>query len=244
MLGELRRSTRTGSADNVALPPALDSLSDKLAHHLERAAAPDGVLPAVLERENPGFKSRILPAAEALVYPFYWLNCLRSRAAAGGDDDEQLEFIVQQLRRALRGPWVDVLRRHTVALLTDPQRRNLFDDGGIKLSSTSNNSWMSKIALFQYVARQILRLCDEGADDAGLFRNLFATADAAHLRWQTEGISAYWACSDQMVKGVAKASRYYPRLITAALWLDERPARKTTDTTSAPKPDVAEPLIP
>ena len=36
----------------------------------------------------------------------------------------------------------------------------------------------------------------------------------------TDG-SGYWACSDQFVSGVAKGSRYYPRIITAALWLDE-----------------------
>jgi hypothetical protein len=29
----------------------------------------------------------------------------------------------------------------------------------------------------------------------------------------------YWACSDQFVSGRAMASRYYPRVITAALWL-------------------------
>jgi hypothetical protein len=32
--------------------------------------------------------------------------------------------------------------------------------------------------------------------------------------------SAYWACSDQIVSGEGKASRYYPRIITSALWMD------------------------
>jgi xylan 1,4-beta-xylosidase len=230
---------KSAGADSVA---PLESLAGKLAHHLERAAGPDGVLPAVLERDNAGFKSRILPAAEALVYPHYWLDCLLGRTADGSGE---LEPVIQQLRRALRGPWVDALRRHTVALLTDPQRRNLFDDGGIKLSSTSNNSWMSKIALLQYVTRQVLRLCDGHGDgsEAARLTNLFSTADAAHVRWQTEGISAFWACSDQMVKGVAKASRYYPRLITAALWLNEQ-ARNTSAAPATPEPDVAAPLIP
>jgi hypothetical protein len=241
MLSALRRSAEIGGrgGDDAMI---IDSLATKIAQHLERFAASDGVLPAVLERDNPGFKSRILPAAEALVYPFYWLGCLRSRAADAGDE---IETVIQQVGRSLGGPWIEALRRHTVSLLTDAQRRNLFDDGGIKLSSTSNNSWMSKIALFQYVARQILRLCDRsgGGEDADFFTSLFAKADAAHLRWQTEGSSAYWACSDQMVKGVAKASRYYPRLITAALWLNERP-RRTTDTPITPHPDVAAPLTP
>ena len=44
--------------------------------------------------------------------------------------------------------------------------------------------------------------------------------DEEHNRWQTDG-SGYWACSDQFVSGEAKGSRYYPRIITAALWLEE-----------------------
>jgi hypothetical protein len=152
----------------------------------------DGVLPAVFERDNPGHASRILPAVEGLIYPLVW-----------GDE------------AATRGRLAEALRRHTLALLRDPQRRNLFADGGIKLSSTSNNSWMSKIALFQHVCRAAL-----AADEHPDLRDLFSAADAAHVRWQTDG-SGYWACSDQFVSGVAKGSRYYPRIITAALWLTE-----------------------
>jgi xylan 1,4-beta-xylosidase len=152
----------------------------------------EGVLPAVFEPENPGHASRILPAAEGLIYPLLW-------------DDEA----------AVRGRMAEALRRHVFALLRDPQHRNLFADSGIKLSSTSNNSWMSKIALFQHVCREVF---DTDEDDA--LKELFATADAAHVRWQTDG-SGYWACSDQIVSGVAKGSRYYPRVITTALWLTE-----------------------
>ena len=196
------------------------------AAHLS-AAAVDGVIPAVLEKDNPGYVSRILPVAESLIYPAYWLACLASEHEDARD----------ALRSALHSSFIEVIARHTKALLLDPQKRNLFPDGGIRLSSTSNNSWMSKIALFQHVARQVLRLADDGAIAA-----LFTAADAAHVRWQTEGASAFWACSDQMVKGVAKASRYYPRVITAALWLDERPvsARRVADDDDVtPEPDVA-----
>ena len=115
---------------------------------------------------------------------------------------------------------VEDLRKHTLALLTDPDRRNLFPDGGIRLSSTSDNSWMSKIALLQHVAREVFRLDDDPA-----IKRMFADADAAHVRWQTEGESAYWAMSDQMVNGVARASRYYPRCVTTALWMSGRSAR-------------------
>ena len=150
------------------------------------------MIPAVFEAANPGHRSRILPACEALLYPHVWGVDVAGEAPA-----------------LLEG-----LKRHTLALLADPERRNLFADGGIKLSSTSNNSWMSKIAIFQHVASEVFRL-----DREPTIKQLFANADGAHVKWQTEGESAYWACSDQMVAGVAKASRYYPRIITTALWM-------------------------
>src|SRR4029079_18308996 len=182
-----------------------------------------GPAPAVLEKDNPGHRSRILPAAEALIYPAYWQSCL-------SDDPDLTDYFAA----AMRSPLIDTLRRHSIALLTDPERRNLFADGGIKLSSTSNNSWMSKIAIVQHVARKVLRL---DLYDPRV-TSIFATADAAHVRWQTEG-GGYWACSDQFVKGIAKASRYYPRLITAALWLDGAPAfTPPQDAKSLPTPQV------
>jgi hypothetical protein len=184
-----------------------ESLSETLADFLAGCARPDGTLPAVLEKDNPGYQSRILPAVEALIYPAYWARCLSERGVG-----ESVEVL---LREAMKHRFVDVLRTHTLRLLHDPQRRNLFPDGGLKLSSTASNSWMSKIALFQYVARDVLRLHEQDVHVAELFR----AADAAHVRWQTDG-SGYWACSDQFVNGGAKGSRYYPRIITAALWLD------------------------
>ena len=74
---------------------------------------------------------------------------------------------------------------------------------------------MSKIHIFEFVARNILRL----HENPQVARQL-ESADAAHCSWQIEG-SAYWACSDQFVIGVARASRFYPRLVTAWLWLIE-----------------------
>ncbi len=199
-----------------------ESLSEKLADFLAGCARPDGTLPAVLEKDNLGYASRILPAVEALIYPAYWLSCLGERT--------DVDSVEEPLRAALKHRLVDVLRTHTLRLLHDHERRNLFPDGGIKLSSTSNNSWMSKIALFQHVARDVLRLHEADPIVAEIFR----AADAAHVRWQTDG-SAFWACSDQFVSGVAKGSRYYPRIITAALWLGES---KLTDRRGA-KPQSA-----
>ncbi|MGH9561207.1 MAG: glycoside hydrolase family 52 protein [Terracidiphilus sp.] len=164
--------------------------------------AVNGVLPAIFEKSNPGYASRILPAVEGCAYPLYfvktgWANCTLEQVF--GTPEEKRMF--------------DVLREHTRNLLLDPERRNLFADGGIKLSSTSNNSWMSKISIFMHVTRKVFQL-DSDPKVAEVFRN----ADAAHVKWQTVG-SSYWACCDQIVSGEGKASRYYPRIITSALWI-------------------------
>ena len=157
---------------------------------LQRRAGAEGVFPAVFEEDNAGYVSRILPACEGLIYPLMWEISQPSAL-------------------------VDLLKKHTRALLLDPQRRNLFPDGGIKLSSTSNNSWMSKICIVQQVARRVFNL-----DDDEQVNRLFAAADAAHVKWQTDG-SSFWACCDQIVSGKAQGSRYYPRIITSALWLEK-----------------------
>ncbi len=165
--------------------------------------AVDGVLPAIFEKGNPGYKSRILPAVEGCAYPLYFVKT---------------GWATQTLEEVFGSPsekrMYDALKQHTRNLLLDPERRNLFADGGIKLSSTSNNSWMSKISIFMHVTRKVFHL-DQDPGVAQVFR----AADAAHVKWQTEG-SSYWACCDQIVSGEGKASRYYPRIITSALWMD------------------------
>lgn len=159
----------------------------------------DGVLPAVFEEGNPGHLSRILPAIEGLVYPLYWGTL------------EGIKGAEKELLGALR--------THTVSLLGDAEGRNRFADGGVKLSSTSANSWMSKIAIVQHVAREVFNLDERGAARKQAGAGGWEKADAAHVKWQTEGDSAYWACSDQMVNGVAKGSKYYPRIVTTVLWM-------------------------
>jgi hypothetical protein len=165
--------------------------------------AVDGVLPAIFEKSNPGYSSRILPAVEGCVYPLYFVN-----TGFAGCTLEQVYASEAEKRM------FEVLKEHTRNLLLDPERRNLFADGGIKLSSTSNNSWMSKISIFMHVTRRVFHL-DADAQVAEVLRQ----ADAAHVKWQVEG-SSYWACCDQIVSGEGKASRYYPRIITSALWME------------------------
>jgi hypothetical protein len=176
--------------------PSADKAKEQAKRCMTRIVAqtrPEGILPAVFESDNPGFHSRILPAIEGLVYPAEW----------------KIDVSSYQ-------PLYETLKKHTLALLKDPQKRNLFPDGGIRLSSTSDNSWMSKIAIFQYVCRKVL-----GLDSDPYVKQLLQNADAAHVKWMTDGESAYWACSDQFVNGVAKGSKYYPRIVTTILWMTE-----------------------
>jgi len=204
---ELMSRLRILAGDIPAEP--LRGLADPLAKTLISSAV-NGIIPAVLEKNSAGHESRILPIAESLIFPAYWLGLIKKWPSAAAGDAEEM------LLKHLHSPLTSAVRRHSLRLLNDPAAANLFADGGLKLSSTSNNSWMSKIAMFQFVARSILRLQDADPRIGEILRN----SDAAHAKWQTNG-SGYWACSDQFVSGEAKGSRYYPRIITAALWLEE-----------------------
>lgn len=186
---------------NTGMAELADVGASQAAKSICAQAEPDGTLPAVFEKDNPGFASRILPAIEGLVYVAY---CSAQQHRVKED---------YWLTLSDWSELIAALRKHTETLLADPEKRNFFPDGGIRLSSTSDNSWMSKIAIFQHVAREVLKL------DASLIDPIFRRADAAHIKWMTEGDSAYWACSDQFVNGVAKGSKYYPRIVTTVLWM-------------------------
>lgn len=168
-----------------------------------------GFIPAVFEEDNSGWRSRILGAIEAFIYPLYWQQCPHYDTTFG-----VLTSTGEHARL------FSALKTHTLTLLRDPQHRNLFPDGGIKLSSSSDNSWMSKIAIFQCVLGHLFDLNNEPA-----LEQIMSRADTAHALWQIEG-SGYWACSDQFVSGQSRGSRYYPRIITSALWLDASAGRK------------------
>ncbi len=144
----------------------------------------DGFIPAVMGEGN---ESRIIPAIEGLAFPVVW----------GMGDVLSEEFA------GLR----DVLARHLGTVLVPGVCR--FADGGWKLSSTNDNSWLSKIYLCQFVARTVFGTGDDAA------------ADAAHKAWLMAPENVYFAWSDQMVAGIAKGSKYYPRGVTSWLWLSE-----------------------
>jgi hypothetical protein len=186
----------------VGLADLFSAVGDKkraaIAHDQARRAAAtvtasadiDGLLPAVLH-EN--VESRIIPAIEGLVIP-HALGLKKSLS-----HDGEFGALIAALRRHLRG----VLRQGIC----------LFPDGGWKISSTSNNSWLSKVYLCQFIASEIL---GEKPGKAG------AVADQAHAAWLTDEKNCYWAWSDQIVSGEAKGSKYYPRGVTSILWLKER----------------------
>ena len=58
---------------DAAEPGSLKELAAKVASVVCDQAV-DGVLPAIFEKSNPGYSSRILPAVEGCVYPLYFVN--------------------------------------------------------------------------------------------------------------------------------------------------------------------------
>lgn len=148
-----------------------------------------GYIPAVICENND---SKIIPAIEGLVFP-YFTGCKTAL-----DENGKYGFYIKALKKHLNTVLVKGIC--------------LFEDGGWKLSSTSDNSWLSKIYLCQFIAREILGL---QWDETG------RQADAAHVQWLTHEELSYWSWSDQIVAGRIKGSKYYPRGVTSILWLDE-----------------------
>ncbi len=170
------------------------------------AAEVDGSLPAVL---GEGIPAKIIPAIEGLVYP---LICGRP---------DILD------RNGRYGDLIRALERHFDSVLK--QGICLFPDGGWKLSSTSRNSWLSKIYLCQFVAEQVFGKSED------------SKADRAHVSWLMDSSNAYYAWSDQMLEGKAVGSRYYPRGVTSALWISkpgEGQIRSMADVLTLGKPGV------
>lgn len=149
----------------------------------------DGYIPAVIDENNC---SRIIPAIEGLVFPYF-----TGRQDALAPDGPYAEYI-------------NTLKKHLQTILVPGIC--LFADGGWKLSSTSSNSWLSKIYLCQFVAHHLLKVPRDSAS---------AKADAAHVSWLTSETGSYWSWSDQMISGIATGSKYYPRGVTSILWLLE-----------------------
>nr|ABV46494.1 beta-xylosidase [Paenibacillus sp. DG-22] len=159
--------------------------ADTIVSHVQE----DGTIPAVIGEGN---NSKIIPAIEGLIFP-YVTGCREAL-----DADGRFGAYIRALDRHFR----EVLREGVC----------LFPDGGWKISSTSDNSWLSKIYLCQFIARRILGL---PWDEKG------ARADAAHVKWLTHEELSVWSWSDQIIAGEITGSKYYPRGVTSILWLEE-----------------------
>lgn len=155
--------------------------ADRCANAIVSMAKPNGVIPAVFEGEN---ESTIIPHIEGLVWPL--------SVGLNWNHDGKYD----QLKAALS--------KHLTAVLKPGICK--FPEGGWKLSSTSDNSWLSKIYICQFVA------------EAELGFEPDEEADRDHVWWLTRPESHFFAWSDQMVNGIAIGSKYYPRGVSAWLW--------------------------
>jgi xylan 1,4-beta-xylosidase len=180
LMKKLKDPEKARSAEKAAERCAAAILS-----HFDRAK---GYVPAVFENGN---ESRIIPAIEALVYPWFWGD---GKSFALGGTYAKLGEVL--------GIHLGTVMKRGVCL--DPK------SGGWKLSSTSNNTWLSKIMLNEYVAETIL----------GFETGEWEAWDAVHASWMRGG-SADFAATDQVDSATGKdlGSRLYPRLVTSILWL-------------------------
>lgn len=143
----------------------------------------DGTIPALLEKDN---QSLLISVIEGLAFTWF---CKKELLDENGP----------------YGKLILALKTHCKAVLENGSC--MFEDNGWRLSSNSDNSWLSKIYLCQFVAEKILHLEKSSA------------SDCAHLSWLTDSDNSYFAWSDQMRAGKVCGSRYYPRGVTSILWL-------------------------
>ena len=148
-----------------------------------------GYIPAILNSDS---RSAIIPAVEGLIFPHRLglLDALRKK----------------QPHKKL----IDTLRLHLGNILKPGFC--LFKDSSWKMSSTSINSWPSKVFLCQHIAREILGF-DFGEEQL--------KHDRAHAAWWRIG-SAPYGVIDQFFEGKTSGGGcIYPRGVTNVLWLDE-----------------------
>lgn len=160
--------------------------AQRAANSIQSKMLDEGYIPAVFESNN---RSKIIPAVEGLAYPYAcgWPQLVAENGPYGS--------------------FIKTLKKHLDTVLAPGSCLDAVS-GGWKLSSTSYNTWLSKIFLNQFVAEKIL-----GFTDQRIYR------DGIHAHWLRSG-SAQWAATDQVHSsdGHDMGSRLYPRLVTAILW--------------------------
>lgn len=184
-LGSLfRKIDRAESPDSLEADRAAVLVANTL---VQKAQEENGFIPAIFENNN---QSYIIPAVEGLIYPFF----------CGAPDAVKPD-----------GPYgslIRVLKAYLCAALV-PGRCIDTASGAWKISSTSRNTWLSKVFLNQFVAESLLAVKDNGVMD-----------DHVYAQWLRTG-SADYSATDQVDAscGEALGSRFYPRLVTSVLWL-------------------------
>lgn len=150
----------------------------------------EGYIPAVFEKGN---RSKIIPAVEGLIFPYLL-----------GDYDAVSE--TGRFSTLIEG-----LKNHTKTILVQGACIDAVS-GAWKLSSTSYNTWMSKIYISQYVIQHVLNM-DYSEDE-------WTRWDRVHSTFQQKSCNDLCAV-DQLDSrnGEAMGSRLYPRLVTNILWL-------------------------
>jgi hypothetical protein len=145
---------------------------------------PDGTIPATLEAGNAALT---LSVVEGLIYPYIM-----------GMFDDKSGFINKY------SDFVAALKVHFQTALKSGCK---FGDGSWKMSKTSDNSWLSKTFLFQFIAEKIFGIDPDHK------------ADNLHASWLLDPENAPFAFSDQMMAGKVCGSKYYPRGVTSVLWV-------------------------
>ncbi|MGC3992026.1 MAG: glycoside hydrolase family 52 protein [Chthoniobacteraceae bacterium] len=181
------RLTNTKAAEDAA--QTADLLAKSL---IGKFDTEKDLFPAVFENGN---QSRILPVVEGFVYPIY-LN-YKDVIDRNGRFGNLLKLMERHLKQAFRpGVCLDEVT------------------GGWKISSTSNNTWFSKIAIAQYVIEHLFPRSLTKAARA---------ADRVHADWQRQPGCGRDAMCDQIWSdtGESCGSRYYPRCVTSYLWFEK-----------------------
>ncbi|HQF38764.1 MAG TPA: glycoside hydrolase family 52 protein [Opitutaceae bacterium] len=181
---------RLGLKDDSA---AARATADLLAKTIATKFEPDTQsFPAVFEQGN---RSRIIPAVEGFVYPLYL--GIKDATDRKGRFAELLDLLSTHLRGIL-----------VPGVCLDGK------SGGWKMSSTSTNTWFSKIAISQHVVREVFPEAMTAAARA---------ADRVHADWQRRPGCGEHAMCDQINSetGIVCGSRYYPRGVSTILWLRE-----------------------
>jgi hypothetical protein len=143
-------------------------------------------------RFNGEFDARVIPAVEGLAYP-YCMGLKEAVSPAGP-----------------YGEFIRLMKTHMDSILKPGICLDQVS-GAWRMSSSTTNTWESKIYLAQFVTEKVLGLSDERTHGG---------VDAIHYAIQVLGNPAT-AWSDQVLSdtGATKGgSRHYPRGVTAYLW--------------------------